>query len=217
MKFRTSDLHIAKALSYASSGVLLLTAAAAFRMMLERSMGLHMLVQIPAVTIAGVLIAAALAHCKGACAHVNKAPVRDMVQLAANRISQCDQYGIAGLSAFLLLTAYWMIPKALDEVLESSAAESLKFASLFLAGLLLYGALARANRIIRLFFIGNFSAMTAVVGILYQDAPMRLCNFYLRDDQTIAGQGLVGLSVAIPALWLLCECGPCRSRLPARR
>ena len=30
----------------------------------------------------------------------------------------------------------------------------------------------------------------------------RLCNFYLVDDQVLAGQGLVWLSALIPALWL---------------
>jgi hypothetical protein len=44
--------------------------------------------------------------------------------------------------------------------------------------------------------------MTAIVGLLYQDTPARLCNAYLLDDQLRAGQGLVLLSVALPALWL---------------
>ena len=44
--------------------------------------------------------------------------------------------------------------------------------------------------------------MTAIVGLLYQDNPARLCNFYLLDDQLRAGQGLVLLSVLLPALWL---------------
>jgi hypothetical protein len=81
-------------------------------------------------------------------------------------------------------------------------AECGKFVSLFGGGLILRDCLSRANRMIQLFFVGNVAWMTAIVGLLYQDNSTRLCNFYLLDDQTLAGQGLVLLSVALPVLWL---------------
>ena len=33
--------------------------------------------------------------------------------------------------------------------------------------------------------------MTAIVGLLYIDSPLRLCNAYLQDDQIRLGQWLV--------------------------
>lgn len=182
--------------------VLLLTLAAGFRVALERSMPLHMLVQMPMLLGAGVACAFALRH---ACS-VQNAPnrlERGIVRLTANRFGKMDEYGIVALTFFLLLSTYWMIPKALDDVLVSPAAEMLKFAGFFTAGLVLPGTLARANRVVQLFFLGNFAWMMAIIGMLYQDTTVRLCNAYLLDDQVIAGRGLVGLSLLLPAIWCI--------------
>ncbi|TAM89454.1 MAG: hypothetical protein EPN41_03710 [Candidimonas sp.] len=98
--------------------------------------------------------------------------------------------------------AFWMIPRTLDYVLVSPFANCLKFATLFAVGLVLCDALSRANTIIRLFFLGNFCWMLAVVGIVYQSVPNRLCNFYLASDQRAAGIALVALAVCLPVVWL---------------
>lgn len=182
--------------------VLLLTIATAFRFALERSMPLHMLVQMPMLLGAGVACTFALRH---ACSAQNT-PNRlqsGIVRVAANRFWKMDEYGIVALSFFLLLSTYWMIPKALDDVLVSPAAEILKFVGFFSAGLVLPGTLSRANRVTQLFFLGNFAWMMAIVGMLYQDTTVRLCNAYLLDDQVIAGRGLVILSVLLPVIWFL--------------
>ena len=47
--------------------------------------------------------------------------------------------------------------------------------------------------------------MMAIVGLLYYDNPVRLCNFYLQSDQEIAGIGLVIMACVLPLLWLLSE------------
>ena len=51
-------------------------------------------------------------------------------------------------------------------------------------------------------FLGNLLAMTAIVGLLYIDSPLRLCNAYLQDDQILLGQWLVGISATLGLLWL---------------
>ena len=107
-----------------------------------------------------------------------------------------------GLLLISFLLAYWMIPKVIDHVLVSPAADAAKFASLFAGGLVLADCLVRANRVIQLFFLGNVAWMMAIAGLLYQDNSARLCNFYLLDDQVLAGQGLVVLSVALPVWWV---------------
>ncbi len=84
-------------------------------------------------------------------------------------------------------------------------AEFLKFSSLILLGAVLRGSLARSNWIIQIFFLGNFCSMTAIAGLLYQDAPQRLCNAYLLDDQSYTGMGLVTASLAVAACWCLAQ------------
>ncbi len=161
----------------------LLAAALLWRRPLEASMASHMLLQMPAIFVAGLLAARAGGSAPGwLCGY--------------------DRYGLPGLLALSFVLGYWMIPKAIDQVLVAPTAEALKFASLFGAGLLAAGSFDRANPVIQLFFVGNAAWMTAIVGLLYQDNPARLCNFYLLDDQVRAGQGLVLLSVVLPALWL---------------
>lgn len=187
----------------------LLALAAAFRFVLERSMPLHMLVQMPLLLGAGLACAFAIScTVRNAQNALNSSDSRirlprGIARLAAGRCGKIDEHGVVGLTFFLLLSMYWMIPKALDDVLISPGAEILKFAAFFSAGLLLPGTLARANRVTQLFFLGNFAWMMAIVGLLYQDTSVRLCNAYLLDDQVIAGQGLVALSIAIPAFWCI--------------
>ncbi|MFC6521639.1 hypothetical protein ACFQAT_19930 [Undibacterium arcticum] len=103
--------------------------------------------------------------------------------------------------ATTLLIAYWMIPKTLEHALVSPTEEFLKFVLIFINGLILPASLSRANKVIQLFFLGNFAGMMAIVGMLYQEAPQRLCNYYLLDDQAFTGTGLVTWSIILPLLW----------------
>ncbi|MYN05172.1 hypothetical protein GTP41_24050 [Pseudoduganella sp. DS3] len=158
----------------------LLGGALLLRGPLEASMALHMVVQLPMIVVAGALAGTG----RGARAH-------------------WDAHGLAGLTWLLLASAYWMVPRALEQALTMPLAELGKFASLFLAGFLLPGALARAAAVIQLFFLGNFCAMMAIAGMLYQDMPQRLCNAYTLDDQVITGVGLVVASIGIAAAWCI--------------
>lgn len=168
-------------------------------------MPLHMLVQMPMLLGAGV----AGVYATSCAMRYFRATQNRLFDVIARRTVACgkkwneewDKYGIVSLTFFLLLSAYWMIPKSLDDVLVSPTAETLKFAGFFFAGVILPGTMERANRVTQLFFLGNFGWMMAIVGMLYQDTSVRLCNAYLLDDQIIAGQGLVVLSIAIPAFW----------------
>ncbi|WP_157691573.1 hypothetical protein [Noviherbaspirillum autotrophicum] len=179
------------AATWAILGAALLMAAVALRQDLEQTMTRHMLVQIPMLLVAGI-----------ACSRSMSALQTDSERLS--RLEAWNAHGLTGLLVFLLTTAYWMIPRALDSAVACAAAELAKMLSLFVAGFLLPASLARANTILQLFFLGNFASMMAIVGMLYQDAPQRLCNFYLVDDQVWAGMGLVTLAVVLPLLWCLC-------------
>ena len=148
---------------------------------MEASMLRHMLLQLPLIVLAGWLCAGLL---------------HERISAAA-----FDQYGITGLTALLFMTAYWMIPRALELSLTSTSVEAAKFISLFGLGLILPGSLKRCPWVAQLFFLGNFGAMMAIVGMQYQELPQRLCNAYLLDDQNLTGMALVGFAILTSIAW----------------
>lgn len=168
----------------ALAAVTLVGAALLLRGPLESSMALHMALQLPMIAIGGTLAAIAAG-----------------TALPARWLARFDAHGLAGLTWLLLASAYWMVPRALEQALSMPLAETGKFASLFLLGFLLPGALTRAATVIQLFFLGNFCAMMAIAGMLYQDMPQRLCNAYSLADQVVTGVGLVVASIGIAAAW----------------
>jgi hypothetical protein len=187
-----------KAKRCALGSALLLVTAVVFRDALTSSMALHMVVHIPGILVAGVLAGYALLARFGT-------PVKGTAGRLWRQYEKYNAYGVPGLLLATLLGAYWMIPKALDQVLASAPADVLKFVVLFGAGIIMADSLKRSNNVIKLFFVGNFCWMMAVVGMMYQQDTTRLCNFYLLNDQQYAGMGLVILSIALPVLWLLVE------------
>lgn len=152
---------------------------------LEADMARHMLVQFPLLVAAGALLGASLP---------------DRVR---GRIAAFNAHGLAGFALFLLVTAFWMIPRALDEALLSPGIEIAKFASLVAAGAALPLSWRAAPPVVQAFFVGNWAWMSAAVGLLYTAAPARLCNFYLLDQQTVAGRGLVVLALLVPLAWIV--------------
>lgn len=155
------------------------------RTALEASMATHMLVQIPLAAAAGALLAHSL-------------PSRVIALLG-----RYNDHGIPGIVLALGIAAYWMIPRALDAALASAAAETMKFVSLpLLVGLSLALSWPRLHPIAKGFVVANWIPMLAVVGWLYRESPMRLCNYYLLDQQVAAGNLLVALAAVLAALWL---------------
>jgi hypothetical protein len=164
----------------AVAGLACLLLATLARDWLEASMLRHMLLQLPLLVTAGWLLASGRSW---------------------YRWPQADQNGVTGLTALLFVTAYWMIPRALEQSINSPLAEATKFASLLALGAILPGSLRRANWIVQLFFLGNFSWMMAIAGVQYQNMPQRLCNAYLLDDQIATGIALVVASIVIAIIW----------------
>lgn len=168
-------------------GVVLLAALMLppLRHTLEASMSLHMLVQYPALLLAGALLAAMF-------------PAR-----LRQRLWAWNTMGITGLAAFALVAAVLMIPRVLDLALTDWRAESAKFAALLLAGAVLQPSWRAAGLVVQGFFLGNVLPMTIVVGTLYQDSPLRLCNAYRLDDQQQLGLALVWSATAVAVVWLV--------------
>lgn len=170
------------------AGLACLAAALGGAGWLEASMLRHMLLQLPLLAAAGALLGARLA------------PIQ--------RLGAIDEHGLAVLSALMVVSAYWMVPRALELSLTSGMTAAAKYLSLFIIGMLMPGAMRRANIVIQIFFLGNFCAMTAISGILYQDLPQRLCNAYLLDDQARTGVALVVVAVAIAIGWSALQLRP---------
>ncbi len=151
---------------------------------MESSMWRHMLLQFPAWLLAGALLAAAL-------------PPR-----ARAAVARWNAHGIAGLVAVAVTLAVLMVPRVLDLALRRPDIEAAKLATLLLAGVALRLSWRPAGLVVQFFFLGNLLPMMVVVGQLYIDSPLRLCNAYLLDDQARLGAWLIGGAATLGAAWL---------------
>lgn len=151
---------------------------------LEAGMATHMLLQYPALLLAGAL---------GACG----LPRRWRAGLDA-----WNELGISGLLFVTLALAVLMIPRVLDLALTDGRVEFLKIASLLGCGLALVTSWRRAGLVVQGFFLGNVLPMTAVAGSLYIDAPLRICNAYRLDEQQQVGAALVAIVTTVAIAWL---------------
>lgn len=152
---------------------------------LEASMTLHMLVQYPTLMMAGALAASTL-----------PAGWR-------RRLSGWNGLGISGLITCALCLAVLMIPRVLDLAITDPRIEAAKVAALWVAGAALIPSWRAGGVLVQAFFLGNVVPMTIVVGTLYRDAPLRLCNAYRLDDQQRLGMALVGAAAAAGVAWLV--------------
>lgn len=161
-------------------GLIMLLALPWTRHALESVMILHMLVQIPLLAVAGALTAKALAPRWRA------------------TLETWNENGISGILMAAIVSSWWMVPRALDAALASPAMELAKFISLPLfVGAPLALSWSRLGAMGRGFVVANVLPMWAVVGWLYLAAPVRVCNFYLVEDQSVAGMGLLFVSVGL--------------------
>jgi len=151
---------------------------------MESSMWRHMLLQFPAWLLAGALLAAAL-------------PPR----MRAG-VTHWNAHGIAGLVAVAVTLAVLMVPRVLDLALRRPDIEAAKLAALLLAGVALRLSWRPAGLVVQFFFLGNLLPMMVVVGQLYIDSPLRLCNAYLLDDQARLGAWLIGGAATLGAAWV---------------
>jgi hypothetical protein len=150
---------------------------------LEAGMSLHMLAQYPALMLVGALLAAA-------------------PSAGLRRLSAWNTLGISGLVAFALILAVLMIPRVLDLALVDLRVELAKIAALILAGAVLRHSWRAAGLVVQGFFLGNVLPMTFIVGTLYQDSPLRLCNAYRLNDQQQLGCALAWGAGVVASLWL---------------
>lgn len=166
------------------TALLALLVLPAVRHGMEASMWRHMLLQAPAWLLAGALLAAAL-------------PAR-----AVKAAARWNRYGISGLLGAALVLMLLMVPRVLDLALLRADVEAVKLLALLAAGAALRLSWRPAGLVLQFFFLGNLLAMMVVVGQLYVDSPLRLCNAYLLDDQERLGRWLIGVAAVVALAWL---------------
>lgn len=156
---------------------------------IESRMLLHMLVEFPALMASGWAV-------QRLCP--DRQPLRALQ--AAWRL--LDWRGWTGATLLGAVTAVWMIPTLLDLALLTPAVAAAKYCSWWLAGWAIADSWGRLDPELRLWMLGNLAWMTGTAGLLYLDAPQRLCVNYLQDDQRHTGIALIALAVLLGALGL---------------
>lgn len=161
----------------------------ALRQTVEARMSLHMLVEFPLLLAAGWAM-------QRLCLR------RVAMQRLASGLVLLDWRGWTGATVASVVTVAWMLPTLLDLALLDPLVAAAKYASWWITGWVLAGSLRRMDPELLLFLAGNIAWMMASAGMLYLDAPARLCVNYLQDDQRQTGIALVLLAIVLGALAL---------------
>lgn len=162
-----------------------LAGMALFQPWLEQRMFTHMLVELPLLFAIGCWLA----------------PSR--MGAGPTWLVKINAQGLSGLTVALVINSLWMLPLALDAAVLAPAIGWTKVASVLMSGWLVRLSLRSAPVAIQGFFVINWAWMTATAGVLYQEAPQRLCSTYLLGDQMWTGIGLVALTASVVATWML--------------
>jgi len=150
------------------------------RHVLEATMTLQMLVQIPLLAVAGRWLAPLL--------------MRRVVDV----LSGWNHSGITGIVLVSLTGVLWMLPRMLDAALENPWVALAKFASVpLLIGVPLAISWPQAGFVVRGVWLVEIVAMTFRLGWLYLVSPVRLCSNYLLSDQQQLGKIMLAVGVAI--------------------
>jgi len=169
------------------AGLPLLLLWPAARQLIEARMSWHMLAELPLLLAAGW-------------AAQQLASDSPWWQHAGAWARQLDWHGWSTATYCALVSIVWMVPSALDMALIDGRIALLKVLSLWLAGWLLAGGVARMPAEVLMFLAGNLSWMMATAGLLYVEAPTQLCVNYGQDDQVHTGYGLVAWALVIGAI-----------------
>jgi hypothetical protein len=156
----------------------------AFRELLQAQMHVHMLVQLPALALAGALLAGSNPH----------------VPSHGQRVWNAN--GITGLCLALFVMTLSMVPRLLDMTVTDPLWNTGKFAAFLLCGFALRRSWRQAGWVLQGFFLGNLLPMMAVVGVIYQESPLRVCNAYGLGDQQTTGFWMVLSASAVAGVWL---------------
>lgn len=178
--------------------ILLVTVPPPFAQWWEGAMVRHMLGQYPLLVLAGALLAPP-----------GRGIGRDSGQAGA----------IAAILIAAFCISFWTIPRWLDAAVNSYGVDLVKVTTLvLLAGIPAGWAWPRLAPLARAFVLAQLASMFGILGTIYLVAPVRLCNNYLVNEQTILGRSAIAVALGIVlaglvvALWGRGITEPRRSR-----
>lgn len=148
--------------------------------LLESIMIIHMHMQMPLLVIAGFMMAR-------------------YFQIRFSRFFEKWNYnGVPGITLFVIISVYWMMPRVMDESLASPGVELFKFISLpFLAGIPLRDSWKKINYTGKSIVFISFTLIFIGMGLLYTIAPVQLCNNYLLIEQITLGWGFLTTAICM--------------------
>lgn len=153
------------------------------RHVLEATMTLQMLVQIPLLAVAGWWLL----------------PL--MPRRASDALAGWNRNGVSGIALVSFVAMVWMLPRMMDASLDDPWVAVAKLASVpLLIGLPLALSWPRAGFVVRGVYLLEVVATTFRLGWLYLVSPVRLCSNYLLDDQQQLGKIMFAIGVAIVLL-----------------
>lgn len=161
----------------------------ALRQTVEARMLLHMLLEFPALFASGWALRRIVRR-------------HAAMRRWSRPVVLFDWRGWCGATLASIVTAAWMLPSLLDLALLMPALAAIKYASWWITGWVLAGSLRRMDPEVLLFLVGNLAWMMGSAGMLYIDAPARLCVNYLQDDQRQTGIALILMAIALGTMAL---------------
>lgn len=179
---RLGSPSIADLAAFAAAVVAVGLSVPPLRSGIERSMALHMVVQMPLLVAAGWLIASRLGF-------------------GRSWLDRWNAYGLAGVAAVVVATAFWMLPVALDRAVLDPVFDVVKVISLLGLGAVMHHSAGRMPIVAQLFALGYALPMMALSGAFFATTDRRLCSVYGLETQIATGKGLVVLAVALGAAW----------------
>ncbi|OOG55170.1 hypothetical protein B0E47_10270 [Rhodanobacter sp. B05] len=182
MKHRSGRLCLVGAMLWAALAI------PAVRHVLESTMTLQMLIQIPLLALAGGWLA------QGAPGWL------------VRRLHAWNHRGISGLLLASLTGMVWMLPLAMDAALDDPQVRLAKFLSVpLLIGAPIALSWPRAGFVVRGVVLVELIATMMRLGWLYLISPIRLCSNYLLDDQQRLGKILLvaGFAILLVLVWKL--------------
>jgi len=153
--------------------------------LMESVMIIHMHMQMPMLIIAGFFMG------------------RFIIERFPRFFEKWNANGIPGILLFLIVLAYWMLPRTMDEALNLTTIELFKFISLpFLAGVPLRDSWKKLKTVWKNAIIITFTVTFVAMGLLYIISPVQLCNNYLIIEQITLGWGFLTMALGL-AVYLI--------------
>ncbi len=162
-------------------GLLALLALPPVAAWLEATLSRHLLVQIPLLAVSGYLLGPVIGRLR-----------------PRGLLGGYNAGGVPGALLAMFVVSFWMLPRSLDAVLDDSFMELAKFVSVpVFIGIPFALSWHKLHAVAKGFIWANLISMLAVLGWLYLASPVRLCNYYLLDQQHVLGWAMLALAAGI--------------------